>query len=268
MKLDQQDNLLQTSCKDCILAEYNGITQIGCQANRISKFNNVIEAYDEEKEFYVIDKFCNYYRHNSAHTNIDKIKLESQISIDLYLDCNTLTNDDKEYFINFYNSQHLIYYEPCSFILDDIINDRFNIRAQKNSYNVNKIGIHLFHDYKANDSIKYMAFDIKTHTKNSSVSINLNDPNFIHNNIFQSSRLFHISTDKLTNFENNIFFKLNDLINTDLKTCLVIKYKNLYAISNVAYKIIAYQNNCMDYKTNITNVIKDVKQKELYFEIT
>ena len=44
-------NLL-TSCKDCVFAIYDGITQTGCEANRLEHFD-LEECYDEEKEFYV-----------------------------------------------------------------------------------------------------------------------------------------------------------------------------------------------------------------------
>jgi len=51
-----------TSCKDCIFAVYDGDTQKDCSLGRIDKFKEkgvVIEAYDEEKEFYVIrGMFC------------------------------------------------------------------------------------------------------------------------------------------------------------------------------------------------------------------
>ena len=56
---------MNTSCKNCHYAIYEGITQIGCKLNRIDKWQQqteVLEAYDEEKEFYVIkDRVCNAY---------------------------------------------------------------------------------------------------------------------------------------------------------------------------------------------------------------
>lgn len=57
---------IQTPCKNCCFATYSGITQIGCDAGRLEKFENIgtdiIEAYDEEKEFKVINRRCQYYR--------------------------------------------------------------------------------------------------------------------------------------------------------------------------------------------------------------
>ena len=56
-----------TPCKNCIFAEWDGITQTGCKLGRIDMYRkagvNVIEAYDEEKEFFVIDGHrCMYAR--------------------------------------------------------------------------------------------------------------------------------------------------------------------------------------------------------------
>lgn len=51
-------------CKNCFYAIYDDKTQVGCQFNRIDTFKNqdrVIEAYDEDKEFYVVKDGCNSY---------------------------------------------------------------------------------------------------------------------------------------------------------------------------------------------------------------
>lgn len=69
-----------TSCKECIFAVYDGITQIGCDLDRIESYRNkgdgvVIEAYDEEKEFFIINNnkckcFRNkYYAINRPNQN-------------------------------------------------------------------------------------------------------------------------------------------------------------------------------------------------------
>lgn len=56
---------VQTSCKDCVFALYEGDTQYGCDFARTDKFKEkgkLIEAKDDLKEFFVIDGFCNRYR--------------------------------------------------------------------------------------------------------------------------------------------------------------------------------------------------------------
>ena len=56
-----------TGCKDCVFAIYDGKTQVGCEFDRINKFKSVglevVESYDEDREFYVIkNHICNVGR--------------------------------------------------------------------------------------------------------------------------------------------------------------------------------------------------------------
>lgn len=58
-----------TPCKECVFAVYtdDGITQTDCSRGMIEKYKNagsiILEAYDEDKEFYVIkDRICPFFR--------------------------------------------------------------------------------------------------------------------------------------------------------------------------------------------------------------
>ena len=57
---------ITTSCSDCIFADYDGKTQTGCKVNRIEKLkargHQIIEAHDDDREFYVIKSVCSSYR--------------------------------------------------------------------------------------------------------------------------------------------------------------------------------------------------------------
>lgn len=80
MKSSQQDKPrhLQTSCKTCLFATYKGGTQTGCKAGRIKKYRDqglVLEAYDNDREFYVINTLCNQLRTpewNGGEVDVDK----------------------------------------------------------------------------------------------------------------------------------------------------------------------------------------------------
>ena len=50
MKYQQPEDKTLTSCKECVLAVYDGDTQVSCLANRIEKLDH-IEAYDEGRIF-------------------------------------------------------------------------------------------------------------------------------------------------------------------------------------------------------------------------
>lgn len=53
---------MKTSCKDCLYNQEEVNTQVGCGMGRLNRYLEiglVTEAYDEEKEFCVIDRICN-----------------------------------------------------------------------------------------------------------------------------------------------------------------------------------------------------------------
>lgn len=67
---------IHTACKKCVFAEYNNNSQVGCSIGHLEKYRNInatiLEAYDEEKEFYIInEKKCLCYRENSWFTKYD-----------------------------------------------------------------------------------------------------------------------------------------------------------------------------------------------------
>lgn len=87
----------ETSCKDCVFAQYNGKTQYGCVFSRIEKYREsgaeIVECYDNDKEFYVIkERLCNRCRNQSwvkdgetLEDLIVRVLTESNLNIDAYL---------------------------------------------------------------------------------------------------------------------------------------------------------------------------------------
>ena len=66
-KADDEDvQGLFTSCEDCVFSGYEKDTQTSCKLNRVDKFKDkgveIMEAYNDEREFYVVKSFCNSYR--------------------------------------------------------------------------------------------------------------------------------------------------------------------------------------------------------------
>lgn len=53
-------NAIHTPCKKCVFAKYDNITQVGCYLDLIDKYRSkdveILEAYDKQKEFYIINK--------------------------------------------------------------------------------------------------------------------------------------------------------------------------------------------------------------------
>lgn len=80
-----------TCCKECVFAEYDDVTQTGCKRGMIDKYrsvgSNIIEAYDKDKEFYVIpNRLCPFFRKQSW---IDRIPEEYEKDIESILKLET-----------------------------------------------------------------------------------------------------------------------------------------------------------------------------------
>jgi hypothetical protein len=76
--MTEEVSAISTICKNCLFAIYDGKTQIGCQFNRTETIDNhpsydLIEAEDEEKEFYILNNhICPYQRTESWKHSDDK----------------------------------------------------------------------------------------------------------------------------------------------------------------------------------------------------
>ena len=66
-QIEEENQVLHTTCKNCVFSVVEGRTQTGCKLKRIEAYKKlgttVIEAEDlEENEFFVIESWCNGYR--------------------------------------------------------------------------------------------------------------------------------------------------------------------------------------------------------------
>lgn len=101
---------VHTACKNCVFAIYNKITQTGCALGYIDKYKTkdaqILEVYDNEKEFYVInDKKCLGYRENTwfakygiehadLQTKTDKFKELNHLDYLIMIDLKNFTIQD------------------------------------------------------------------------------------------------------------------------------------------------------------------------------
>lgn len=99
-------SLIHTPCKLCVFAEYEDNTQIGCQIGYLSTYqkNNIeiLEVYDDEKNFYVINnKKCLGYRDRSwldKHQDQDLssvVKAENELKYICLIEITTNSTLDK-----------------------------------------------------------------------------------------------------------------------------------------------------------------------------
>lgn len=243
MKYTPQGQFKQTSCKECVFAIYSGNTQTECMADRISKFKPyVVEAYDDEKEFFVIDKICNLFRPsgwNNGIVDVQKAKNESSITFDVLINCDKITEQ----------------------YVENIKRELKNI-----SYPDKKIKIYLFQSSQSNKYEKQVAFQLYQELKDCVISIYFDKAEYIYGILQKSNSTFHIIID-----ENNIngiselLLKVNSAIVDDLKRFILCKSVNKLFISNMAIKIL-YQNLYFDYDNVMSSFLENAKKENLYTE--
>lgn len=241
MKSQQLDRC-RTSCKECTFAIYEGNTQTSCAANRLNIFPEeyIVPAYDNEKEFFVINRFCNLHRSsrwNNGVPDIEKAHNESKINYDIIIKVsNNLSDEDVRNICNMIDT--------CDYgekkIKFAIINN-FNIDKEYRGK------LFSFVKYKNVTVHEYQSFD-----------------NFMHEHIKNSKQSFHVYLNSLDDIQS--VFAFNHFVNHDLKEALIFKYNESYVISNMAYKIEAITSELSQYTSIIENIISKAKEARVYAE--
>ena len=234
----------QTSCKSCSFAVYEEKTQTDCLHNRISKFKeDVIAAYDDDKEFFVINRKCNFYRHkdwNDGKPEIDKAVKESSISFDLLIDCDNIT----ESYITKIISQL-----KCL------------------NYPINRLKIVLYHSHLLEQNKRTLISQIYQNFPQITASMFFDKKLFLYEFLMRTKNRFHILIDA-----NNIdqissaIYEINNAINTELLRCTVFKFKDSCAILNSLYKMVSFYIESGEYVDIVEKVVDESKQQGLYIE--
>lgn len=247
MKSQQQEVSIKTNCKNCAFAIYSINTQVGCEHNRLEKFNNIIEAYDDEKEFFIINRLCNYYRDKNwgyTNTDIDRAQKESATSFDILFNYKILNDDHVHHILNIINN---------------------------NKYYSNKCNIILFHNYVDDSIVTEKIIHI---SKNSKYKINISvcyeSNNFVDNYVTKSKSDFHVVVDQenILSFNSDQLLSINDNINKDLEKNICFKYNNIFYIHNLTYKsLFNTEDNNGDYTENKKIYIDTAKTRKIYREL-
>jgi hypothetical protein len=84
---DKKISIVHTPCKECVFAVYDEqSTQTACKANMLDKFKSlgyeILDVYDNEKEFFVINnKKCMFMRSNAWLTNKKISDIDEALSV-------------------------------------------------------------------------------------------------------------------------------------------------------------------------------------------
>lgn len=245
MKSQPKEHTIKTSCKNCAFAVYSDKTQISCEFDRISKFkDDVIEAYDNDCEFYLIDRLCTFYRDKAWGYSVsdkDKVQKESAIGFDVIFNCDNINATQAQIITHFINS---------------------------NKYYIPKTNIVLIHRYDNYSDVKIHISNIAKSTKND-VNITMCDniENTVHQLVLKSRNGYHCLVNHPELLETNTLTRLNHFVNYDLNKLFVANVNGIEFIGNFAYKVLYHTNNNPSYKENIDLIINDCKEKDMYTEI-
>jgi len=203
----------------------------------------VISAYDDEKEFFVIDRICNLHRPkewNNGSADVSKAVDECSITFDVFIDCNDIS-------IEYYSK---------------VKNELQNL-----SYAKNKINVYLFQSSESKKDEKHLAFQLYQDLNNCIISLYFDRVEYIYSILQKSKNTFHIILDN-TNIDGigSLLIKINKLIVEDLCRFIVCESDNKIFISNMAIKIL-YQNLYLDYDNVMPSLIESAKKEKLYIEL-
>lgn len=226
MKSKQNQPSYQTSCKDCVFAEYEDITQVSCQADRLKFFGDIIEAYDNDKEFYVINDVCTYYRPpfwNDGKAEISEARRELETTFGIFIDLSDKEDEDLDKTIDSikrinYNKKRILvtmnhlaleqkpYYHQ---VLGSLLNAGFNafLTVSKTTVfkewdNIQRLGKTSFCTFlKSGEQIDPDAFSncdrIKNQDGEKFVSLTSGGTDLLLTNVFLQHYFEYVSTEKL-----------------------------------------------------------------------
>lgn len=244
MTFTAADKLSHTNCKKCIFAIYNDKTQVDCKQSMLSVFKDkIIEAYDEDLEFYVIDGFCNRFRPeawNNGDPDVELAKLESMTSFDILIEVDDINQE---------------LYEKIDKTLDNI------------DYNLDKLNIILFHGVSQHNNVKQYISQLVAKYKFLNISICVDRNEFIRSRLKTSYNVFHIVTqinkiDNISSFINQIEYACNH----DMKKVILAQSDDYVAIFNAAYGI--FYSNLYIGGCTIEQIIEDTKKYDVFLEVT
>lgn len=241
MKSPFQDRLANTNCKNCIFAIYDGNTQTGCSQNRLEKFET-IEAYDLEKEFYVVKGFCNYYRPttwNGGVADKDKVKNESSVTFDIIINC---TNINEEYANSISN------------LLSSI------------KYNKEKYRVVLCHSHASEKNVKNHVLKLYKSISGLELSVYNDFDFYINNYISKTRKTYHIYISDNRMIDPNTMEKTNSKINDDVVKLLTAQSDGTKIISNYAYRSMMGSKRSK-YNEVVDFLVQNTTENNMHFEI-
>jgi hypothetical protein len=242
--------LTKTSCKKCIFAVYEGKTQTGCKFDRIDKYskqNKVIEAYDDESEFYVIKDFCNHYMSEGNSEDLESISHQLAPSFDILIDCQDITNEQS---------------------------NKIKDLLDKLSYYKNKVRVYFYYNHTQGSEAKSLSLEliaIYQPKLNASLSVCLEAESYLQEHILKkcfSTYNCLISCANLNNIDIGILDAIDKKINTDIEKILCAKSGDMTIFSTYLYRMYYYsQENYSNIQNNISKIMLLSQENNMIIDI-
>jgi hypothetical protein len=209
------ENEFETACKNCLFAVYDENTQVGCTLGRIKKWQDqfkVIDAYDEDKEFYVIKGVCNTVREPGWNNNVAdeaKVRAEVRPKFDVILDVENISEEWSEELIQFYKD------------------------VSETDFDVNWI---IMADKSISRESRKIVAELLRNTD--SCLVEYVDLEYtICETMLKSRRAFTVLVDQLSVLDPNMFNRVDILLNEDLRKFVYYVCEGTPAFSNLAFHI-------------------------------
>lgn len=249
--LDSQINPIHTPCKNCAFAVYDANTQVECAIRYLDKYKQkntqLLEAYDDDKEFYIINgKKCLGYRENKWFKQFDLENASVESKVNKYFETNfldyctiidlkNLTIDDLDSILQQLSECSI---KPRKLIMVRYVDNELNFSYTRIEQLLNKY------------AIKY-TWRIQT-----IVDKSLTQQQVLHNLISLNSQYRFILSINNTNSDiARIISKTNTVVHEDLDQFEIFcnESRSVIIFSGIVYRFEAFHgNNLLDNSNNYT----------------
>lgn len=240
MKSPQEGNHSHTTaCKNCVFAVWTGDTQTGCSLGRVEAFfgrGEAFEAYDKEKEFYVVKGICNTVRDsnwNDGVVSIEKVREEVKPKFLCIINATNITK---------------------------------NMVSELNALSVSyDVEYHIVHSFKLEKNTRELLRPLIKRL-GATVTECVDEDVTIGEILMRSRRAFTVVWDHMSLLDTRLFSRVDTGLNDDLKKFVVYNLNGDVAVSNLAYHMYSKKLEAVKYSEVIAEVLDRASEFKLIVE--
>ena len=251
---------MNTPCKECVFAVYEEDTQVGCKRGMIDKYRSIgahiLEAYDEQKEFYVIEnRLCPSFRTKVWLENIDKVAnvrgvddIDTQDLIDRVL-----------------SVENVYSYHVMTIFKDDDLDSLGELIKSVEDQDFSPVQLTIirpiFSKIKVQELREFIKSKYNGKWRLENLILNKTDDEIFHQAQKSVDSTFLVMIDSGKKIEGNtLFSSINKTVAEDLKQFILIEGDGIKIISVTVYSYWYFNGNT---KKSIVDNIKEYDLKEV-----